>query len=362
MSSIGAIASDPVASARRASGAEARPPGVLTDELQVAITIFDGLAAREATEEVATWGSIAQTALRGSKVFPSKQDCPLIKLARFGNVRTLKGSLRHDANMIEVTGLEGDHDSGSMTIAQAAERLEAAGIEAILYTTASHRADAPRWRVLVPLSRPIAPVERKAWAAKLNDALGGVLARESSTQSQSFYWGRVEGVAYEARRVQGQPIDLVLGVDADPPAAADAGSHDDLDELDRQRRRSQLLSSVTDDTIDDLASAVEHLDYDDYHVWIKTGQALAWFKGTVQGHALRGGCRGALDRVEREVAEVRRRRRRCTLAGVHCGPDRLPDDLQRREASRLEPRRRLRGSRGQDRRRQRERASAARER
>ncbi len=286
MSSIGAIASDPVASARRAAGAEARPPGALTNELQVAITVFYGLAATSATEDVIAWGKLAQTAIRGSKVFPSKQDCPLIKLARFGDKRTLKGSLRHDANMIEVTGLEGDHDAGTMTIAQGAERLEAAGIEAILYTTASHRADAPRWRVLVPFSNPIAPGQRKPWAAKLNEALGGVLAPESATQSQSFYWGRVEGVEYEARRVRGQPIDLVLDIDADPPVAEDAASHDDLDELDRQRQRSQLLASVNDGTIDDLASAVEHLDYDDYHVWIKTGQALAWFKGTIDFRAI----------------------------------------------------------------------------
>ena len=35
-----------------------------------------------------------------------KARLPLLKLARFGSTSTSKGSLRHDANVVAVTGIE----------------------------------------------------------------------------------------------------------------------------------------------------------------------------------------------------------------------------------------------------------------
>jgi len=37
---------------------------------------------------------------------------PWMKLAAFGGTRTPKGSLRHDANVLAISGVEVDHDSG----------------------------------------------------------------------------------------------------------------------------------------------------------------------------------------------------------------------------------------------------------
>ena len=125
--------------------------------------------------------------------YPAKSLCPWIKLARFGEVRSRKGALRHDGNMLEVTGVEGDYDGEQVQPEDAAKRLERAGIRAVVYTSPSHTEERPRWRVLAPLSKPTSPGDRTRLLARVNGALGGILTGESFTLSQSFYYGRVEG-------------------------------------------------------------------------------------------------------------------------------------------------------------------------
>src|SRR5690606_4199267 len=118
-----------------------------------------------------------------------------------------------------IYGIEGDYDAGTVQPAEAAKQLERAGIQALIYTTPSHRPDASRWRVLCPLSRPIPAIERHALVARLNGALGGILARESFTASQAFYVGAVQGgEPVRCWGVAGGTIDLVQGIaPAGPP-------------------------------------------------------------------------------------------------------------------------------------------------
>lgn len=141
-----------------------------------------------------------------------KAALPLVKLATFGDVRSVHNSLRHDANLLRVSGVEGDYDAGAVSPQDAAERLSQAGIAALIYTTPSHTAEAPRWRVLAPLARPVAPAEREALCARLNGALGGILAAESFTPSQSYYFGSTAARPVESVLVEGQPLDRVSGV------------------------------------------------------------------------------------------------------------------------------------------------------
>lgn len=51
-----------------------------------------------------------------SRVAARKAGLPLIKLATFGGALSAKGSLRHDANVRAVEGVEGDHDAGSVSV------------------------------------------------------------------------------------------------------------------------------------------------------------------------------------------------------------------------------------------------------
>ena len=56
-----------------------------------------------------------------------KSALPLIKLATFGDVRTEKGNcLRHDANLLSISGVEGDYDASAVSPQDAAERLRQA--------------------------------------------------------------------------------------------------------------------------------------------------------------------------------------------------------------------------------------------
>ena len=137
------------------------------------------------------------TVLLNQREYPNKHACPWIKLAQFSGEKTSKGSLRHDGAVVAVFGVEGDYDGGEVTPHEAIHRLERAGIRAIVYTSPSHTEERPRWRVLAPFSEARSPETRAAYLARVNGALGGILAGESFTLSQSYYYGRVVGAVYE---------------------------------------------------------------------------------------------------------------------------------------------------------------------
>jgi hypothetical protein len=80
-------------------------------------------------------------------------------MGEFGENATEKGSLRHAGNILAVCGVEGDYDTGQVPLPAAAEKLRLAGVRAVLYTSPSHKPEAPRWRVLAPLSRRYLPRE-----------------------------------------------------------------------------------------------------------------------------------------------------------------------------------------------------------
>jgi hypothetical protein len=143
-----------------------------------------------------------------------KDGLPLIKLARFGTAKSRNGSLRHNANVLAIEGVEGDHDTGAMSVEQARECLEVAGLAGLIYTTPSHSQDKPRWRVLCPLSRSHAPDERESLCARLNGALGGALQGESFTLSQTYFYGSVAGQsAPMVVLVDGRELDLADELD-----------------------------------------------------------------------------------------------------------------------------------------------------
>jgi len=179
-----------------------------TDSIPIIVSLFSSVQARDVQTQDSTWGELTTT-LEQAASFKAKTDLPLLKMARFGAQRTERGSLRHDGNVEAVSGIEGDYDAGHMTVATAVELLEKAGVEAFVYSTPSYTNDAPRWRVLAPLSKPVLPTERAKFTGRLNCVLNGVLARESFVVSQSYYCGRVDGVPYLTHRVKGVPIDLL---------------------------------------------------------------------------------------------------------------------------------------------------------
>ena len=124
------------------------PPPVIVTQF------FDKFASkkREATFDVDELAKLIKTTTQRTK-----ETLPWLKLARFGENKTDKGSFRHDDNLLAITGIEADYDGEKVSFDDAVETLTKAGIRAIAYTSPSHRAGKPRWRVFCPCPRNIPP-------------------------------------------------------------------------------------------------------------------------------------------------------------------------------------------------------------
>ena len=163
------------------------------------VTFFENVFGRDLTSEDLALDELFDR-IQNTRA-PSKSALPLLKLAQFGSKRTPpdptnpnKGnSLRHDANVVSVSGIEVDYDGEEMPFQEAVDRLEAADIAFIAYTSPSHTAAKPRWRVLCSLSKPHPPADRARYVDWINGLLGGALSRESWASSQIFYFGGING-------------------------------------------------------------------------------------------------------------------------------------------------------------------------
>jgi hypothetical protein len=150
-----------------------------------------------------------------AKVAKSKDALPLIKLGKFGDVKTGKGTLRHDGNLLAFTGIEGDYDGKGfpLSVEKAVELLTRHAVAALVYTTPSHHPDKPRFRILCPASRDLTAAERERSLARLHGLMLGALDPSCFDRSRTYYVGRVEGVPYESHLVEGRFIDLAEDLD-----------------------------------------------------------------------------------------------------------------------------------------------------
>ena len=144
-----------------------------------------------------------------------KDALPMLKLGRYGEIRSDKGALRHDPNFLEFDGIECDHDAGTMSIAEVVEWFTAAGVAALIYPTSSHTPEHPHWRAFLPTSRTLPAGERFGLIARVQGVVKGVLADESFASSTGWYYGRVEGNPHhEVVLIEGIAIDLATHLDA----------------------------------------------------------------------------------------------------------------------------------------------------
>jgi hypothetical protein len=166
---------------------------------------FDRFAFRK-QDMLEPWEAITARLKNGTPA-RCKDDLSLLSLGVYGNKRTAGNALRSQENLLSITGVEGDYDSGKVEVEDAAERLALAGIRCVLHTSPSHKPEKPRWRVLAPLSREYQPRERARFVARINGILGGILTGESFTASQSFYFGQVQDGEYSQLVLDGDCID-----------------------------------------------------------------------------------------------------------------------------------------------------------
>lgn len=175
-------------------------------ERTYALTTFanDGLV--NGTVRSKSWAELLKL-FKSPPTYPSKKACPLIKLGTFEN-----NSRRRGSKLLSVDCLMADYDGGLVGPVRARDMLEECGVTGLVYTSASHTPEKPRWRAVVPLSRPVAETEYHALMSQLNGILGGVVAPESWHWARSYYAGAVEGVEYLAISTPGAFIDTLVGV------------------------------------------------------------------------------------------------------------------------------------------------------
>lgn len=227
-------------------------------DLLITYTLFNGVTPTTKTvREDIPWSHLIDN-IRKAPTYIAKSACPLISLGEYGDLRTEKGCIRHAENVLRVFGVEFDYDGEQVSIEAAAATLQAANIEALLYTSPSHTAQRPRWRALFPLSEPALPEKRREYVGRANRALGGIASRESFTLSQSFYIGRVSGVEYVVIATTGRQVDMAA--DLEPRYHVDAANNGEV-----------AYDATTDD---DLRSAFERGD-DRYQSMLKLSSRWA---------------------------------------------------------------------------------------
>lgn len=173
------------------------------------VTFFKNFAARTMVEEDLTIEQLAEK-IKTTQA-RTKQLLPWLKLARFGDKRSAGGCLRNNANVLKLTGAEGDYDGEKLSIEDGREIFEKLGVEAILYTTPSWAEDKPRWRALMLFSRELTVGQRNKLIKQINEAVGDIFSWESKTLSQSYYFGQVEGAPpIHVEVTRGKPVDEVL--------------------------------------------------------------------------------------------------------------------------------------------------------
>src|SRR5262249_43156466 len=121
----------------------------------------------------------------------NKAALPFLKFGLFGNKRSDKNCLRHNDNLELITGVELDYDAAQMSFDDAVAIAEQARLQALQYTSERYTDQTPRWRILLPTSKPLKPEQRTKLVARVNGLYNGVFSPESFTLSQAFYFGHV---------------------------------------------------------------------------------------------------------------------------------------------------------------------------
>lgn len=124
---------------------------------------------------------------------------PLVVGAVFSGTRRLKSECL-TRNVIPL-----DLDSGGMGPLEVANKLGGMNLEAVVHTTASHKAIKPKLRAFIPLSRPLTAAEwprAQAWIRQVWDADPNAI----DLPRISYAPVPIEG--YRCIRVQGAPLDV----------------------------------------------------------------------------------------------------------------------------------------------------------
>ncbi|GLK54402.1 P4 family phage/plasmid primase-like protein [Methylopila capsulata] len=226
-------------------------------------TFFPGLEPMSRQERRRTLSELRRE-LKATKA-KSKIDLALFTGAVFGDRRSSKGILRHNANVEGLDALVVDYDenkAGGVVITpdRAADLCEDADVAVLIATTPSHGTPEKGncWRAIFPLSSRRSPAEHAALWSMANRLFRGGLDKGAKGLSQSFYFGHV-GKIWTAQ-IDGRSLD-----EADELAGGDEFDHPRVSD-----------GSKADLEWSDFEAAVMHIPNDDasFEDWLATGMAI----------------------------------------------------------------------------------------
>jgi hypothetical protein len=177
------------------------------DTHKLTVTFFRNKSAQSLRVEELTLSEISVRI--AGQTASSKEKLPLLELKTFGEKRTGKTCLRHDANVVDFCGIEGDADDERLSFDAAVAKVREAKVRALVYTSPSWVPGVKeKWRVLFPLSKTYLPERRTELVAWANGLLEGAFSPETFTLSQSYYYGHVGGQPYRIEINDGDFLDL----------------------------------------------------------------------------------------------------------------------------------------------------------
>jgi hypothetical protein len=139
----------------------------------------------------------------------SKMGLPWLKLARFGDRRTEKNCLRHDANIVNHSGFEIDCDGGPLSIDDAAALFKRHKLACVLYDSPSAATKPNRWRALFPFSCELTSRERLEIVEQMGALVPGLDMKSSRGASTSFLFGGVGDFKPRVLLIEGKFADKV---------------------------------------------------------------------------------------------------------------------------------------------------------
>lgn len=197
----------------------------------------------------------------------AKKRLPLLKLGAY------QGTRSKDA-FVSIEGVEGDYDAGLVSVDLAIERLRAANLAAVVYTTPSHTTQAPRWRVLCPTSKTLSAEDGRGLCERVNGALHGILGPESFDGGRAYFYGGLGGdpcpVAFV---IEGRAIDLAWDVPRIAKGDRAPGASPAPEVVDLLADDDDYLACFRTDWAE-IDAALPFIPADERDVWLRVGMAL----------------------------------------------------------------------------------------
>jgi hypothetical protein len=225
--------------------------------MSITISLFSSRFDNIPTKADGSWADLCEGLDDVRKThYDRKEDASLLSPAIFHNPTRSK----HPDNTSNIIVLDVDH---GMMISEARDILDELCLAYIFYTTASHREEEHRFRVVIPADREMTDQEHRHLVRLLHEQMGFAIDKSKAGPESLFYFpGMYRNVdnRFEVQDGAELPVDAVLEafpIPPPPPPPPPPTKVQQLKKIIRQPKRAALdwgtLDSVPPKFIDDYA-------------------------------------------------------------------------------------------------------------